>query len=86
MDVLLCFGLDMCFGYSWELSHERIPTGTHNIGFGVARYEKEAQVMEVLLYTGLNMCFGNSWELSHRDGSFEYLLKYMCFFLPDRKS
>ena len=31
----------------------------------VARYEKEAQVMEVLLYTGLNMCFGNSWELSH---------------------
>ena len=43
----------------------------------VARYEKEAQVMEVLLYTGLNMCFGSLWELSHRDGSFEYLLMYM---------
>ena len=42
----------------------------------VARYEKEAQVMEVLLYTGLHMCFGSSWELSHRDGSFEYLLMY----------
>ena len=36
----------------------------------VARYEKEAQVMEVLLLTGLNMCFGSSCELSHRDGSF----------------
>ena len=43
----------------------------------VARYEKEAQVMEVLLYTGLNMCFRSSWELSHGDGSFEYLLRYM---------
>ena len=33
MYVLLCIGLYMCFGYSWELSHERIPTGAHNIGF-----------------------------------------------------
>ena len=27
MYVLLCIGLSMCFGYPWELSHERIPTG-----------------------------------------------------------